>query len=270
MTRKADFCPHCGAPNPEPAYRGLRYGIPSVTQVCGLLDTGRSGGMGWAAALIAGGFAIHDTDQWAHLSTANCTRDKDGMCEACRLVRRQHDIAWKAKAALGTHVHHLALSWAHGETVEADDASAPYLDALESFYVTHNPKWLLTEQTVWYGADGREYRGTLDGICDIDCPVCEDKRCTFCVDFKKCSLHPAEQSLQLAALRYAEQVTEWIDGAQHLVGPVPAVEHTAVILLQSDGEFRLELLPGDEDAFDIFLHLREAWAWNRKVEKGVA
>ena len=262
------LCKHVGCMHvdPQPPYRYLRDGVPSVTAISGMIDLGKSSSFGYAASLIAATTAVHEIDRWAHLSTENCGHEKDTLCAACRFLRAEHGVQWNAKAELGSHVHHLAESWAKGETVDQDEPSKGYLDAIELFYYDTKPRWLLTECTVAYTKPGLTYRGKFDGIVELLCPLCDGKRCSWLVDWKTGRYYPHEQTLQLSAYRYA-QLTAWTGKTQTAIGPVPKVKHAGVILLGADGGYALRPLPVDRTAHRAFLQLRRAYEWHKEMSR---
>jgi hypothetical protein len=257
------FCKYCAA---EVDHRPYAYkrDMPSVTGVLSMLDAGKSRAFGWAAAMIAATTAIHEPERWADLGTDGCTHDKDGLCPACRFVRSEFDRQWTAKADLGTHVHHCALSWATGEDVDADDVTSGFLDGLEKFYVEHNPEWVELERTVRYDREiSHAYRGQFDGICDID--VAGERR-RMLIDIKTGRYSPHTQALQLAAYRYAS-LTRWDDKTETVEGKVPTVAGCAVLLLSADGTYRLIELPAAGDEHSTFLRLRDIWGWNKTMDR---
>lgn len=161
---------------------------PSVSTIASLLDNGRSEGFARAAAKI--------TAQAASSSAAPETE-----------YRRR----WAQTAELGTHVHHLVASLAAGRSVETDPETAPYLSVFEAFSERYQPSWLHLERTVTYDSPrSHSYVGTFDAIAEIDCPVCDPgSRCRWLLDWKTGRFHLPEQTLQLAAYRYAKHLTVW-------------------------------------------------------------
>lgn len=257
--------PGCDAVDPQPPYRYLRDGVPSVTAISGMLDLGKSAAFGYAGSLIAATVAIHQPERLEGMSISDCTHEKEGLCAACRFLRQEHATQWDKKATFGSHIHHLACSWAEGEEVDEDEASKPYLDAIEAFYNDTVPSWLLTERTVGYREPALQYRGKFDGIVDVTCPVCANgNRCRWLVDWKTGRFYPAEQCLQLSAYRYA-WLTEWDGKTEVFVEPVPDVDHCGVVLLSGEGTYELKELPANRDAHQVFLNLRDSWGWHKAI-----
>lgn len=277
-------CGYCGQDDGGRPYARKRD-FPSTTAVSSLLDDGKSRSFGWAASMIAATTAVHHPKDWEGLlgiqsdraiqngHVDECTHDKDGLCKACTYLRSEFDRQWSAKANLGNHIHHLALSWARGEEVDEDETTRPFLDALERFYLYHAPTWVEMERTVLYDSPkSHGYRGQFDGIAELDCPACPPvdgipPRCRWMVDFKTGSYYPVEQTLQLSGYRYAQHLTRWEKGVETIEGPVPTVAHAGVILLGPDGHYRLGELPANATAHGTFLRLRDAWAWSKQMTK---
>lgn len=259
--------PGCDAPDPQPPYRYLRDGIPSVTAISGMLDLGKAASFGYAASLIAATVAVHEPERLDGMSISGCTHEKTGLCAACRFLRQEHAQQWREKANFGSHIHHLALSWAEGEDVDEDEATRPYLDAIEAFYKDTHPTWIMAERTVGIlEPHSVAYRGKFDGIVTLDCPICGGSRCDWLIDWKTGRYYPAEQTLQLAAYRYA-RLTSWGGKTETVEGPVPAVKHAGVVLLSGEGTYRLMELPASLEAHGAFLNLRSSWFWHKEITK---
>jgi hypothetical protein len=241
--------------------------MPSVTAISELIDDGKSSAFAWSAALITATIAVHEYDTWAHLGTESCAHVKEKLCPACRWLRSAHDRKWDAKADFGSHVHHLALAWGMGEEVDADGPSMIVLDGLELFYVQCEPEWLLLEACILFDKyPGLGYRGQFDQIGVINCPVKghEGLRCPWLLDTKTGGYHPESQTLQLAGYRYADWVTDWSDGTERKIGPVPQVDHAGILLLAPEG-YRVVELPVTPEVHSLFLRLREHWSWRKDM-----
>lgn len=292
----------------------------SASTIAGLIDDGKSRSFAWSASLIAATTAVHHPDQWdglidvmgdkaAAAGYQQCTHTKEALCKACAYLRSEFDRQWTQKAELGTHVHHLALSWASGEPIETTPDIDPYIDSLEAFYATYNPEWIVTERTVAYRRNTHQaYVGQIDGIARIDCPLCTPgARCAWILDFKTGRFSPLEQTLQLAGYRFAQHLTTWVpvegkrwrcrkvDGCDDPVphdhcgycglaeqhrpysrpsyytervdGAVPPVAHAGVILLAPEHHGRLVELPANGDAHAVFLRMRDAWNFARRIKQ---
>jgi hypothetical protein len=258
----SDPCGHDLSGHRPYAYK--RDGIPSVSAVSGLLDGGKSGSFGWVASTICSRYAVHGSGL-EQFSTDNCDHDAKQYCERCAFLRSRFDAEWGAKADLGTHVHHMALSWASKEPLLDDAVSAPYIDALAKFYEDHQPEWEHLERTVEGTQDGHEYRGQFDAIGTF---LWNGERRMGLIDFKTSkSVYFTEDTAQLAAYRYADALTTWEDKAVISREPMPEVEFTAILWLRPDGEYRFVEMLSDREAFGQFLKLRELWGWQRDLSK---
>ena len=268
--------PLCGAELDHRPYSRARDGIPSASTIAELLDDGKARSFAWSASLIAAATAVHQPDSYqgligvmTDLAVKNgfneCTHTKDGLCKACAFLRSEFDRQWKAKADLGTHIHHLALSWAQGQEVDEDPVTRPYLDALERFYQDCKPEFHLLESTILYDkTPGLSYRGQFDFIATLNR---DGERRKGLWDIKTGSFYPVSQTLQLAGYRGATWITDWSSGKEVKAGPMPAVAEAGVLLLQPDGEYRLIALPADGDAHGAFLRCRDLFRWSREVQR---
>lgn len=269
---KRDLCPFivgagetCGHDlSGHRPYAYKRDGIPSVSGVAGLLDGGKSSSFGWVAATIGARYAVH-SDGLDQFSAEGCDHDEKRYCERCAFLRGRFDAEWSAKADLGTHVHHMALSWAQREAVVDDTVSAPYIDALAQFYEDHQPEWTQLERTVEGTQEGHEYRGQFDAMGTF---LWNGTRQRGLIDFKTSKrVYFVEDTAQLAAYRYADSLTTWKDKQVVDREPVPEVDFTAILWLRPDGQYRFVEMQADRRAFAKFLTLRELWAWQRDLQK---
>lgn len=267
--------PGCTYEGEHRPYRGKRD-MPSVTAVTGLVDDDKSRSFAWSAALIAASQAVHHGDNWSGLAGqmsdrairaghTECIEQKEGLCKACEFLRSEHDRRWKAKAALGSHVHHMALSWAQGDDVDVDTVCSPYMDALEKFYRDCDPEFHVLESTVLYDTSrSHAYRGQLDFVATLTRGV---QRRKGLWDIKTGSYWPVEQTLQLSGYRFAKHLTDWSTGEEVKCGPVPQVAEAGVLLLGADGEYRLVELPADGDAHAVFLRQVDLWHWCKRMRR---
>lgn len=246
--------------------------MPSVTAISGAYDDGKARSFGWAASLIAATTAIHEPEKWADLGTEGCTHDihvDPGLCPACKFVRSEFDRQWNAKATLGNHLHHGALSWTQSEEFDEDDTTEPYMNALAGFFTDHSPEWIEVERTVLYdNPKSQAYRGQFDWIATIECPVCSvGTRCKWLGDWKSGNYYPASQTLQLSAYRHAQHMTIWEGKVEKIDKPVPVVRHAGVVLLGGDGNYQLVELPANGDAFGTFQRMRDAYTWHQQMKR---
>lgn len=260
-----------------------RKGLVSVTEAINWGFGSKANSFAWAASEIAATYAVHEVERlWSH-DSKECTlshkilRDdgSPGLCATCRLIRYEFNRRWNTKAAKGEHIHHLAVSWANGESIDTDPAIDPHIDDLELFYKTYNPKWLWVERTIHYRAGPREYVGTFDAIVEIDCPLCGG-RCVWLVDIKTGDKWEHEWVLQLAGYRYADYITRWEDTSlghrQVWDTKMPTVAHVGVLWLDGDPDSPawrraprpLVVLEVNQEAHNMFLRLVDLVAWDKR------
>jgi hypothetical protein len=218
-----------------------------------------------------------------HRLCGKCGIDKDdhhpedkhkfipGLCPACTHLRSKHYYDWRDKQVLGSHVHHLAASWAKGEDIQSDPTIDPYLDGLEAWYDTYHPDWVALEQTIHYKNSQHEYVGTFDALATLDCacPLASDQcRCSYLLDIKT-GTHKGDKEwmLQLSAYRYAKHLTTWEGRVQRLGDKMPIVGHTAVVWLHDDGTAELVPVETNAEVHNQFLRLLDFYNWDRRVTK---
>ena len=271
-------CPYPGCEWKEESRPYARQGTPSVTSIIAMANLGeKDRKFAWAAAEIAAVTAVHKGEDWTNLGAVGCSgshKVEPGLCAACRFIRSEFDRQWRAKAALGSHCHHLAASWAAGEEVRCEPAIDPYLDGLELWYKTYNPTWLYLERTISYRTKAHEYVGTFDATAVIDCPLCPadengPARCTWLLDIKTGEgKWWTEWALQLSAYAYSKYLTTWKDGKEHKESSMPRVAHAGVIWVQP-GEALLLPVEISAETHNTFLRLLDVAGWERRFEKSL-
>jgi hypothetical protein len=255
-------------------------GVASTTELINLLNLGdKARKFAWNGAEAAAVMGVHHSPEWYGMpSTVKgepCSQDhrvEPGLCKACKFLRSEFDRRWKAKAALGEHVHHLAASWARGDDVESDGVVDPYLDGLEEWYRAYEPTFVAVEQTVHYQTGPRQYVGTFDLLAEHNCPcpLAEECRCRSLMDIKTGEFQADKDwLLQLSAYRYAESLTRWEDGRQQVTGPMPTVAHTGVLWLHP-GRAEMVEVHTNHQAFNNFLRLIDLHNWEKAVDKELA
>ena len=283
--------PGCGVDTGARPY--ARSGIPSVTTVIDLANFDSKGRrMAWSAAEKAAVAAVHFTQDWwdkassvtitqavldiihdegleYHLKdVVPCTQDHKvwpGLCPACKFLRSRFHYETERKKHLGSHLHHLALSWAQGEEIPSDERLDPYLDGLEAWYELYKPAWAGLEQIVYMHNNAREYVGTFDALADLDCPIHLGIRDRWLLDIKTGQGRwDKEWALQLAAYRYANEITEWRDGKQYAKSSMPLVTHTGVIWLHDTGEAELVEVETSAEEWNQFQRLLDVWQWSKR------
>lgn len=275
-------CKYPGCDWDEPSRPYARSGLMSVTSAINSYNWGdRAKAFAWSASGIATYAAVHETDWSVPLpdDEYDCTGKQPNLGSLCRRIRSKFDREWSEKSVLGSHVHHLAVSWAQGKEITSTPEIDPYLDILEAFYKDFHPEWLELERTVYFrqfepedGPLGIEYVGTFDAIAELHCPVCPDfKHCAWLLDIKTgAGRHDNEWALQLAAYRWASYLTRWEKGKrweQVIDRPMPAIDHCGVIHLHPDANEPLIWLEVTAEHHEKFLQLVDLAIWDKAQQK---
>lgn len=227
-------------------------GKPTAPSVSLVLDVLNKPNLPWGAAKETALYAIHHQDEWQHLTTE----------DAYEKLRGHHRGVWDDKAARGTRVHTMAQAWCEGQDVDCSHEDAPYLDALERFYMDYAPATVLAERTVIYRQTGLEYGGTPDWLAELS-----DGRRTW-IDLKTGKRYPIDTTLQLAAYRHAEGVAVYNEmGGLESVDPMPESDGAHVLYLHPDGTYEFLPVPANRAAHDTFLHLRRIWTWQQDMTR---
>lgn len=222
---------------------------PSVTAISGMVGAGAA--LVWGATKVCAHAAVYRRAEWEAMS------DED----AYHWLRKLHDGEWKAKSARGTAIHDMAHQWALGRDIDCPPDCNGYLDALERFYVDHQPEWLHCERTVIYDKPGRETAGTFDAA-----GVLKDGRC-WLLDWKSGKRYPAAVILQMSGYRYATEMAVVDEIGQFIdTEPMFEVDACGVVYLHSDGTYELLELPVSRATHAVFLALRDVWAWQQEAE----
>ena len=251
---------------------------PSVTQVLGILS---APGLSWGAARETALFAVHHQDQWSALRTA----------DAVDSLYKHHRGVWDHRALLGTALHTINAEWCQGHTVrvidviqELRDGSRlwrdkpetdiyrdllPMADGLAIVWERLKPETLSWEQCVRYADQpGLEYVGTTDWRAVIDgLPFLLDLKTTG-KTVPGTAKYWDQWRLQLAAYRYATEAVTYSDEGQELGAvALPEVAGAAVVHLYGDGQFQVDGIQAGPQEHQVFLALRQAYAWRKQAEK---
>lgn len=176
---------------------------------------------------------------------------------AIDMLKRSPDRDTKKAADAGTEVHELYERLARGEKVgRLHPDLEPYARHFDEFVKKFKPDFLHLEQTVWSETHG--YAGSFDLIAKIDGEIAVG-------DFKttRSGVHE-EVALQLAAYRHADYIVG-PDGGQI---SLPEITNGFVFHVRPEA---WQVVPArcDRDLFEIFLHLKEVWRWERDVKSSV-
>jgi hypothetical protein len=232
-----------------PIEPGGKAFAPSVTAISGMVGPGEA--LAWGAAKETTLFGLHHRDEYEHLP----------LDEQYHLIRRHFKGVWNEKAARGTTVHNLAHQWAQGLEVDCPPECGPYLDALEQFYIDHQPQWSHCERSVIYDTPGREYGGSFDAA-----GVLKDGR-SWLLDWKSGKRYPASVILQMSGYRYATELAVVDEMGQFVATePMFEVDTCGVVYLHDDGTYELLELPVTPATHAVFLALRDVWTWQQEAD----
>lgn len=232
-------------------------GGPDLVSVTNVLDTAVNKSM----ALVPWGVKLtveHLFDHWPLLGD----RVRDDRPALTREVKGVHKDIREQAADLGDRVHAAAEARLLRAPIADDPEVAPYLHQfdlwLASWGVDFDEHVEATECTVLHRRLG--YAGTGDLL--IWLPTGPDNRMElWLIDYKSSATRRAssvypENTLQLAALRYAETVLLPDDTEQ----PMPKVERTGVLNLRAKSH-ALVPMPAGRDAHRAFRGALETTRW---------
>ena len=231
-------------------------GGPDLVSVTNVLDTSVNKSM----ALVPWGVKLtveHLFDHWPLLGD----RVRDDRPALTREVKAVHKDVREAAADLGDRVHNAAEARLLGAPIADDPEVAPYLAQfdlwLKSWGVTDKDVEA-TEITVLHRRLG--YAGTADLMVWLPTGDGGEPE-LWLIDYKSSATRSAksvypENTLQLAALRYAETVVLPDDTEQ----PMPKIQRTGVLNLRARSH-ALVPMPADRTAHRAFRGALENTRW---------
>lgn len=221
--------------------------VPGVTSILGMLP--KPFLKPWAAKVVAE-TAVESIGEVVGIAM----RDKQAAID---MLKRAPDRQTKSAADVGTEAHDLFEAIAKGEPPRrVHPELQPFVDHFNAFLDEFQPEFTFMEETVW--SDKHEYAGSFDAFATID----GDR---VWVDYKttRSGVHE-EVALQLAAYRHADYIIR-PDGSRV---PMPPAEGGAVLHIRPEG-WKLVPVRCGEAEFEMFLHLREVFRWEKELKASV-
>ena len=228
--------------NPETSEK-----VPGVTSILGMLpkDFLRY----WAAKMVA-------EEALADLGTVVSIAMRDPQAAIDYLKRAPDRNVGKA-ADTGTAAHDLFEKQARGLPLgRVHPDLRPFVDHFDEFLRVAEPEMLLMEETVW--SEKHAYAGSFDGF-----GVIGGERVWLDWKTTRSGIHP-EVGLQLAAYRFADYIVRE-DGGRV---PMPKADGGAVLHVRPEG-WKLVPVKADEESFEVFLHLREVFRYEKEGKNGI-
>lgn len=172
-------------------------------------------------------------------------------------LKKAPDRNTRKAADIGTAAHDLFERQAKGEKLgRVHPDLEPFSRHFDDFLQTAQPEYHFMEETVW--SDKHKYAGSFDAYATIDGErVWIDNKTT------RSGIH-AEVGLQLAAYRFADHILRE-DGSRV---PMPKADGGAVVHVRPEG-WKLVPVKCDEELFEVFLHLREIFKYEKEIKGGI-
>ncbi|WP_172384874.1 hypothetical protein [Streptomyces sp. MNP-20] len=164
----------------------------------------------------------------------------------------------KAAADTGSAAHDIFERMARGEAVtRVHPELRAYANHFREFLDQLQPEFLYLEDAVW--SDRHNYAGSFDAIARIGGE-------TVVLDWKttRSGVHE-EVALQLSAYANADRIIR-ADTAESV--PIPSIDAAAVLHVRPEG-WKLVPVRHTPDLFQVFLHLRAVFDWEREGKRGV-
>lgn len=228
--------------NPDTAEK-----VPGVTSILGMLpkDFLRY----WASKMVA-------EEAVADLGSVVSIAMRDPQAAIDYLKRAPDRNVGKA-ADTGTAAHALFEKMASGEPVgRVHPDLKPFATHFAEFLDVVQPEILFQEETVW--SEKHVYAGSFDGF-----GIIEGERVWLDWKTTRSGVHE-EVGLQLAAYRFADYLIRE-DGGRV---PMPEADGGAVLHVRPEG-WSLVPVRCDEATFEVFLHLREVFRYEKEFKSTI-
>ncbi|WNN93674.1 exonuclease [Arthrobacter phage CallinAllBarbz] len=218
--------------------------VPGVTSVIGMLP--KEFLRYWAAKEVAQS-AVDELGTIVNM----VLRDPSAAVDH---LKKAPDRNTRKAADIGTAAHDLFERQAKGETLgRVHPDLEPFVRHFDEFLSVAKPEYHFMEETVW--SDKHLYAGSFDAFATI-----EGERVWIDNKTTRSGIH-AEVGLQLAAYRFADHILRE-DGSRV---PMPKADGGAVVHVRPEG-WQLVPVKCDEELFEIFLHLREVFKYEKEIK----
>lgn len=203
---------------------------------------------------------------WAAKEVAQTAVDELGVVVAMVLndpaaavehLKKAPDRNTRKAADTGTAAHDLFERMAKGETLgRVHPDLEPFVRHFDEFLTVAKPEYHFMEETVW--SDKHEYAGSFDAFAEIS-----GERLWIDNKTTRSGIHE-EVGIQLAAYRFADSIIR-ADGGRV---PMPQADGGAVLHVRPEG-WKLVPVRCDEELFEVFLHLREVFRYEKEIKSTI-
>lgn len=173
---------------------------------------------------------------------------------AVDFLKKSPDRNTRKAADTGTAAHDLFERMSKGETVgRVHPDLEPFVRHFDEFLTVAKPEYHFLEETVW--SDKHDYAGSFDAFATIG-----GERLWIDNKTTRSGIHE-EVGIQLAAYRFADSIIR-ADGGRV---PMPTADGGAVLHVRPEG-WKLVPVRCDEALFEVFLHLREVFKYEKEIK----
>lgn len=173
---------------------------------------------------------------------------------AVDFLKKSPDRNTRKAADTGTAAHDLFERMSKGETVgRVHPDLEPFVRHFDEFLTVAQPEYHFLEETVW--SDKHAYAGSFDAYATIG-----GERLWIDNKTTRSGIHE-EVGIQLAAYRFADSIIR-ADGGRV---PMPTADGGAVLHVRPEG-WKLVPVRCDEELFEVFLHLREVFKYEKEIK----
>ncbi|WP_235438023.1 hypothetical protein [Kitasatospora griseola] len=227
--------------------------VPGVTSIIGMLP--KPFLTQWAAKMTAEA-AVDNLPA----VTAIADGDRAGAID---FLKGAHWRYTRSRASIGSEAHDMFERMIRGEYVSSrylPDAMRPYHGHFAEFLDTVQPELIRAEDVAW--SDRYKYAGSFDALLRIKDD--DGTPTVVMADWKTSKDTYPEVALQMCAYGYAD----WIIDPDGNREPMPHVDAAAVLHI-TDDKWAFKPVRFDDAVFDVFVHLRQIFDWDKELSKTV-